>query len=384
MMKVATLEQLLDRLAPDLSRDRTPFSGDFAPAHESLLRARDQAQREAALSDWLRRYQPCLFGRIAAKEGLLSYCFLTEDDLRAGDDHIRDVVQAARLEWTRAAFEGRKSGFVVCVVSSSLANAAPNDAVLSIAARVASLYLLTDIRPDEIYLEEVFLEAPSFARATWRWSAGVNYFAANADGRWWQDHRMPGGIAFSVNSVGHLAKCGAIGGAQEALWKSLDVEGDDWFPTKIDSLGEALEFAMRTIALASDTVSGRATWLLDADASETCPIRLPRNLEGKSCSTYAGFYHTDVTLPSEYFRPDITRPPTSIERRLDFTYLWQRETNNPDHIVMGEGRRIRSGQRGTSRDVGRVTSTAARVSRWQSQLGRLDDNARLLAALSAK
>ena len=28
----------------------------------------------AALSEWLSRYQPCLFGRIAAKKGLIHYC----------------------------------------------------------------------------------------------------------------------------------------------------------------------------------------------------------------------------------------------------------------------------------------------------------------------
>ena len=82
----------------------------------------------------------------------------------------------------------------------------------------------------------------------------------------------------------------------------------------VNSLEQALEFAMRTIAKASDAVTGKATELItlpDDPASrppEGCPVSLPKFLAGKDHRRYLGYYHTDITVPSEYFLPDVTRP----------------------------------------------------------------------------
>jgi hypothetical protein len=78
--------------------------------------------------------------------------------------------------------------------------------VKELALRLCSLYLLEEVAPDRIFLDEIWLEKPGRDATTWRWHAGVNSFRAQGDGRWWQDHLMPGGIAFSVNSVGHMVK----------------------------------------------------------------------------------------------------------------------------------------------------------------------------------
>ena len=32
----------------------------------------------------------------------------------------------------------------------------------------------------------------------------IDFFAAAGDGRWWHDHRFPGGIGFTANSTGHM------------------------------------------------------------------------------------------------------------------------------------------------------------------------------------
>ena len=77
--------------------------------------------------------------------------------------------------------------------------------------------------------------------------AGVNVFAAAADGRRWQDHRIPGGLGFSVNSVGHLVKSKIM---QTALRDFRQIIGETSAPfptTPVGSLPSALEFAMRTI-----------------------------------------------------------------------------------------------------------------------------------------
>ena len=153
---------------------------------------------------------------------------------------------------------------------------------------------------------------------------------------------MPGGIALSVNSVGHMAKSGALAKAYRDMEVEIGAPRDGPAPTKIDSLAQALEFAMRTIDMAADTISGPATRLVEAPPAARCPIKLPINLAGHDCHEYEGFYHTDITLPSAYFRPEIERPSATKLWRLDFTYLWKSGVDNPDHTTMGGGRNIRS------------------------------------------
>jgi hypothetical protein len=60
-----------------------------------------------------------------------------------------------------------------------------------------------------------------------------------------------------------------------------------------------------------------------------------------SRDTYFGYYHTDYTLPTEYFQPDVERPAATAGYALDFTYLHRAGVDNPAHTTMGEGHRIR-------------------------------------------
>jgi hypothetical protein len=98
---------------------------------------------------------------------------------------------------------------------------------------------------------------------------------------------------------------------------------------------------MRTIANAAETPWGRATELLRQEGQSKCPIELPQALSGFSCSQYSGFYHTDFTLPSEYFQESDARPAEIGAWALDFTYLFDRQPENVDFIRMGEGEPIR-------------------------------------------
>jgi hypothetical protein len=158
-------------------------------------------------------------------------------------------------------------------------------------------------------------------------------------------------MAFSVNSVGHMAKASGIAKVMNELNSAVGISNEDYVASKIDSLDEALEFAMRTIALASDSVSGKATELINVDTGEQtkCPIKLPKQLEGKSCKQYRGHYHTDITIPSEYFLPNVERPESLPSHSLDFTYLFDSSINNPDYIRMAKGRQIRASD--DNRDV---------------------------------
>ena len=340
---MSDVRRLFEALTPDPWRQQTPFSEALRVATDALLVAESDEQRSDIMSRWLERNQPCLFGRVAAKMRAISFCFLTETDLLGTDEGIRAKIQGCRLRWTRAGYLGNSSAFVVAVISQRVAEAEPNAAMFALAQRLAWLYLQVDVAADAILHDEVFLEFPGNDRVTWMWRAGVNYFAAHGDGRWWQDHRIPAGLAFSVNSVGHLVKSGRLVNAVADLEQSLGLKTGDFAERKIDSLSKALEFAMRTIAIASNAVSGPATSLLPKPGdSEEPPGQLPSFLAEKDFRKYHGWYHTDFTLPSEYFRPEVQRPDSLSGHSLDFTYLFVKDIENPDFDLMGEGRRIRA------------------------------------------
>src|SRR5437016_3161692 len=132
--------ELLAELHPDPWRAAVGFAPEVALANAQLFEpgiAEGEAVR--VLSDWLQRYQPCLFGRIGAKVGLISYCILTEGDLRGSDETIRDKIQESRTRWTREGFEGRKSAFVILAISPTVAVALPDEHVKLLAQKICSL-----------------------------------------------------------------------------------------------------------------------------------------------------------------------------------------------------------------------------------------------------
>jgi hypothetical protein len=382
-----TISQLLNEVKPDPWRNETGFSVDVADANKRLFDEKaNSSDRAEALSGWLRKYQPCLFGRIAAKAGFLNYCILTEADLEAPDDSIREKIQAARSDWTRDGFEGKKNGFIILAISERLACALPNETIKQLALRLCSLYLLTEIKLDEIYHDEIWLEKPGSRHTTWSWNAGVNYFSAQGDKRWWQDHRIPGGVAFSINSVGHMVKSGILAKAMLQLEAALGGPTEGWAGSRVDTLGKALELAMRTISMASDGPSGKATELLALPkhlahpTGASPPVALPQFMLDKNFREYLGHYHTDVTVPSEYFRPDIERPAGLDDHLLDFSYLFDRSVENPDFITMGEGRRIREDEPRVASAMPSLTRT--RLSKTIAREMRIDESKRLQRALS--
>jgi hypothetical protein len=356
------ISDLFSKIQPDPWRKDVGFSKDLEETHQNLSEAGNNEEKIIeALSKWLQRYQPCLFGRLAARLNMLSYCILTEDDLRGDDETIQDTIQRARTKWTAEGFKGQKSGFILFIASPTIAYSIPNEVLMSLTKQLCSLYLLEDIKQDVIYTDEIFLEKPGPSQTTWKWLAGVNYFCSNADNRWWQDHRIPGGLAFSVNSVGHMARAGGIAKVMNELNRMVGVNEEGFTESKVDSLDQALEFAMRTISMASESISGKATELIPingADTKPSCPITLPKQLTGKDHRSYKGYYHTDVTIPSEYFTPDVSRKDACEIHDLDFTYLYHNDLSNPDYIKMGTGRVIRSY---TSKQVASLSSNPKRL-----------------------
>jgi hypothetical protein len=341
-----SVHDLISALPADPWRVQTPFSADIVAASTKLLAAQSTQDREKALTEWLADYQPCLFGRIAAKLGLMHYCILTPAELAGDDETIYSKIKQERLVWHKAGWDGHKSGFVILALSDKIARAQPGEETKRLAQRLCQLYLHTEVELDSIYWDDLRLQFPVPDKTSLQWRVGVNYFCAQGDGRWWHDHRIPGGMAFSMNSVGHMVKSRALHEAMQHLEEKVGLAGGDWVKSKLESLNDALIFAMRTIDKAADAISGRATKLLpapeDASALPRCPVEpLPKDLSGKNHCKYAGYYHTDVTLPSEYFAPDVERPASTPRLELDFTYLFDASISNLDYFTMGAGIPIR-------------------------------------------
>lgn len=363
--------ELMGKLTPDRWREQSGFAPDLAEASRLIFAATSEDKAKVVLSEWLARHQPCLFGRIAAKNGLLAFCILNDDDLSQDDAHVRDRIQKARTEWTRAGYRGEKSGFVILAAAPAIMNAEPNSALQEFAQHLCSLYLLDECEPDKILMDDIALEGPGKERAVWKWLTGVNVFAAAGDGRWWQDHRIPAGLGFSVNSVGHLVKSSKLAKLEKQIEEVLGAGAEPFAQKVVDDLPKALDFAMRTIMSASDAVSGKATWLLDdpGNLPAACPAELSKGLAGKNYCEYAGYYHTDMTIPSSYFRPDLQRPSNVGELHLDFTYLFHDSVDNSAFMTMGVGRRVRG------------EATHEKLAKAQGKLVTLDSETRIAAAL---
>jgi len=165
----------------------------------------------------------------------------------------------------------------------------------------------------------------------------------------------------------------------------LGAPSQDWVHSKVNSLEKALQLAMGTIAKASNAVSGKATELLPKPrgSSMKCPAGLPAALSDKNCREYQGYYHTDHTLPSEYFLPDVARPDGLKVHTLDLTYLFDRHLDNPDFFLVGEGRRIRDPKTTTKPED---RSLASRIEKRYRGVGKsvyISRQKRLVEALAS-
>lgn len=192
-----------------------------------------------------------------ARQGRLAFCILTENDLERSDQDIRARIQHERADWRNRARNGATHGFLIVAVAGRIAYSRPCPALQTLAATLCRLYLGRD-EPDTIHHDELILEIRDGDQIAERrrWKVGVNYFSAQGDGRWWSDHRIPGGMAFSMNSVGHMARTRA----EQALAKS----GPRVVPgaARERLVYWALPKAMKTIG-ANPTDGDRGTWLVE-------------------------------------------------------------------------------------------------------------------------
>lgn len=341
-----TISDLIEQLEPDPWRTGNPFSNDMVKCHEQLFdNGKSRHEKALALSDWLAQYQPCLFGRMEARQRRLPICVLTENDWERGDQEIRSRIARERTAWKRQAFGGNTHGFLIAIVSERVAVArpgGPNSPLHRLASRLCELYLGNG-NSDEIIHDDVMLEIASNTNCGGeirKWKVGVNFFSAQGDGRWWKDHRIPGGVAFSMNSVGHMARTRA----EQSLARNPKLIEEFSDVPRERLVYFALLTAMKTIGPPGDGSSTRGTWLAAHGSFEEDKEPPPFDQRTRhfgelaefSENRYRGYYHTDHSIPSDYFVEGLWRQEDlKVRDDLYFTYLHSKA--DTDYLSMGLG-----------------------------------------------
>jgi hypothetical protein len=309
----------------------------------------NDTQRREALEPWLQRHQSCIFGRLAAAQGAMDFCFLTHDDLLDGDDGIRKKIREAKIFWKHRALRGEaKHGFMIVFCDNKVALANPDEALYRFALHLQELAGWSGrphINDNHIVDEWLYLRHPETKKIL-KFTFSVDFFAAAGDRRWWHDHRAPGGIAFTANSLGHMAK------------------QQEWYGRRTDRTEWALRTAMNTIDNAATKDSAQrhipyapATYLLrnrpDMRPYTWTAASKPSDLErlhGADCGTYGGYLHTDHAVREEFFRADVEPQYRERAYMMDFAYIF--DPSNPDFAPFMAG--VEASDEEVRRNIGRI------------------------------
>ncbi len=254
-------------LTPDREREESGFSDDLEVLHRRLLAAGTNGM-ERLIAEWLQRGQPCLFARMAAAMDRIDVAVLDERVLSDGDEALARALRPHRSRWLRRAYRGESFGLLLIVAGPELVGASADAALMRTAVRLAGAYAGRPVEPDQLVLEDIYLDLGENAA---RWRAPLNLFAGQADGRWWHDRRIPCGLALSINSVGHMMR--VLG--REQNWSDAQAGR---FATRL---------GVRTIAACAGRAGRAYVRLLDRAASD-----------------YAAMFQTDWAVPSAVFGTD--------------------------------------------------------------------------------
>jgi hypothetical protein len=295
----------LSLLSEDSSRLMTPFSPDIAAVNDAFGDQRaDEGSLASVLVRWIRDSQPCAFARHAASAGALTVAIVTSDDLSRGLGFVANKIETTRRRWLRDAYEGASFGLIIIFTAKRLVQASPDAALMALATRFASIFARRAVNQDEVVLAPVFLRHESDASLAYRWECPVNLFAVQGDRRWWHHRRMPGGLALSVNSVGHMMKAQAIAAGLKP--QEINRRGVDW--------------ALRTIQQSSRSEFGSGVELV-AHNDGICrgPDSAVLRLDRFRNDVYAARFDPDVAVPSIFFSPRHAFGQGPVAKQIAFT-----------------------------------------------------------------
>src|SRR3954465_7083112 len=105
------------RAKRDPLRSRGDFSEDIQQVNAVLHNPKvKKLSKLAAYREWLRKNQPCIFGRAAATKKEVLFCLLEEQQIltmQRGDEDLRETIADHQKVWKRRALHGLSSSFVI-------------------------------------------------------------------------------------------------------------------------------------------------------------------------------------------------------------------------------------------------------------------------------
>jgi hypothetical protein len=304
------------------------------------------------MRNWFAKKQPCIFGRAAARTGSIFLCILRDEHIYEGDEAIRELIARGQRTWKQQALaypprQETPHSFVLLIASKRVAFAEPDDHLYRFSSRIWDLAgwgSQAASHDNPVATDYLYLRSPHDARV-YGFRYNVDFFASAGDGRWWHDHRIPGGIAFTANSPGHMFRF------QEWYPRAKQEETDrgEWF----------IRAAMTTVSMAHPTLisppptnnplpvdpiaEGRVTWLRELQGGRPhkrdcpCPFKNtpPARIEGKDWTAYEGHLHTDHSVRVEFFAGRDKPPTARTPYLMDLTYLFDR--SEKDHAEFMQG-----------------------------------------------
>lgn len=382
-----TINDLFTRLKGDRWRMEHPFSDDLRAANELLHNASAfEDERVECLRAWCKTQQPCQFGILAASEQRIHFCVLPEQAVAHwSDDEIAAQIASDQRLWKqRAAFDPKWAAhsFILVVASPTVALAAPDDhlkefshAILTAAGWSIGPHRLA--RPiNRVSSGYLYLQHPTDKRL-YGFQFNIDFFACAGHDRWWHDHRFPGGIAFTANSLGHMRAY------REWYGGFKGKSGIEW----------ALKQAMLTIDNADKgkVVSpdpskqidplGRVTWLRSLTAEQKplvadlpSPLsNVPSRLADKDWTKYEGYLHTDHAIREEFFQDRVVPPTIERPYLMDFSYIF--DASQRDFAEFSSGRSFTEEQ--VYAEIGKPEEWEHRAAIRQGQ--RTDEEAAVVA-----
>ncbi|WP_167573951.1 hypothetical protein [Kitasatospora cheerisanensis] len=298
------LTAALDRLVPDAPGHG--FGADIDEAHTVLLSAAaSREEKEAALRRWFGGHQPCVFAKVAARpdaDPALDICWVDEEDLARGAEHVEKLLQQARERWKLRALAGRTSSLQVMFNSARLAHARPGPELLEVFRLLVGLYLpeWAPIAADTICLDGVPLRRPDGRLELF--AASMTVFFTGAHLTRAHDHRVPGGMLLNVNAVGHHTQAAHDAGR---------------FRTHAEAVRNSHGTALRSVGNGGigHPTGHSSTWHLGGDRPTGYGLRrpprpghLPADADPER---YGSLYHIDVTVSSYYADPTPFPPPAA-------------------------------------------------------------------------
>ncbi|WP_426575335.1 hypothetical protein ACP179_00080 (plasmid) [Xenorhabdus stockiae] len=284
------------------------FGKDIDKTNTLLFNEHDKEKKKNILCEWLKRYQPCMLGRLGAgnKQNINISIYVVDDsDVEKGDIYLHQYLQDCRHDWKQRCAKGESDAVLYFFNIKALATAAPSDQLVEVFKKISNFIFheYAPVHTDVIYTEAapLIMDGKLFL-----YKAGINFFHTSAHLTANHDRRVPGGAIISINSVGHYAN----NLIQMGLSNNLETAVKHIQKLAWQSIGKG--------GVEAGGIDNSTSWH-NIDPDNTCPFNeKPSNVpENFSKNNYSAKYHTDVLIPDR-----VTRSKSEINDESFEKWKW--------------------------------------------------------------